>query len=457
MNRSIEMTVKRRLLRCRFFDGHNTLVVAVSTGVDSMVLLNVLQVLLDASQIIVAHVNHHLRKQSEEEEQYIRNYCQKHHLKLYVDSWTNHPDTGIEAAARKERYRFFKRVVADTQSHFLLTAHHENDLAETILMKLVRGGNIDELIGIYDCREFDEGVHLVRPLLAISKNQLRSYAEENDIKWYEDITNHDDNVERNRFRHHYIPELLNENPRFIDHLADYRDQLISLFKIRDSAVEHYRDKALENEKLNLREFSSIPISIQRPLLIKWFNQNGVYGISFNQITEIIQWLANGGQPSSSFQLKENKRLKKDYEQVTLEKNKTFLVNQNNSQKTMVKFGHWYDCPKALQVCVDDIDDGQHKIIASFWLKNSQLPLRIRQWKSGDYLRLKSGGHQSVQRLLINKKVSRDLRQNYPVITDSNDDVLVVPGLKSSWLDREALKGQQYQKVFIYQRQRTGEK
>ena len=96
---------------------------------------------------------------------------------MLVKHWprATHPQTGIEAAARRFRYQFFAEVMAARQSPILLTAHHQNDLAETMLMKLVRGGQLNQLVGIEAVRSFAGG-RLVRPLLPFSKQQLRAYA-----------------------------------------------------------------------------------------------------------------------------------------------------------------------------------------------------------------------------------------------------------------------------------------
>ena len=95
----LHLTVKRCLERYRFFSLKQPLVVAVSTGVDSMALLHVLGSLLSADQLVVAHVNHHLRAQSQQEEQFLRQQCQQMGVQLYVDQWKNHPQHGIENAA----------------------------------------------------------------------------------------------------------------------------------------------------------------------------------------------------------------------------------------------------------------------------------------------------------------------------------------------------------------------
>ena len=144
-----KLTMERSPLGSRFFSSSNTLVVAVSTGVDSMVLLDLLQNLpkLRRPRLIVAHVNHHLRTQSTAEEAFLRTYCRQRSLPLEVAQWAvaEHPAKGIEAAARRFRYAFFATVMDKYQAQAVATAHHQDDLAETVLMKLIRGGRIEQL------------------------------------------------------------------------------------------------------------------------------------------------------------------------------------------------------------------------------------------------------------------------------------------------------------------------
>ena len=101
----------------------------------------------------------------------------------------------------------------ETGIGYLLTAHHSNDQAETILMKAVRGGDLEQLVGIKSARTFGSG-KLLRPLLHFSKETLKEYAERNQIKYFEDETNALDDVLRNRLRHHVIPFLEKENRHF---------------------------------------------------------------------------------------------------------------------------------------------------------------------------------------------------------------------------------------------------
>ena len=159
--------------------------VAVSTGCDSMVLLDLLlqsQSRFDL-QIYVAYVDHQLRPASKVETAFIKDYCHKSQLPLRMYTWplAAHPAKGVEAAARKMRYDFFKRVMATEQLTTLLTAHHADDQAETFLMKLIRGGQLAQLTAIAPQRNFGAGKELVRPLLGFTKQELADYAQANKI------------------------------------------------------------------------------------------------------------------------------------------------------------------------------------------------------------------------------------------------------------------------------------
>lgn len=152
---------ERHLEQGRFFAKDDLVIVAVSTGVDSMALLDLLQRLPAGRRprLLVAHVNHELRDQSTVEEAYLTDYCRQAGLSLRVAHWPkeDHPEHGVEEAARHFRYAFFKRLLTEYHAAAVVTAHHANDLTETMLMKMTRGGQLDQLIGIRDQRPLGRG------------------------------------------------------------------------------------------------------------------------------------------------------------------------------------------------------------------------------------------------------------------------------------------------------------
>ena len=158
---------------------NKTIVVAVSTGVDSMVLLNLLEKLKDV-KIVVAHVNHHQRLQSNEEQIYIKDYCENKNILCFVKELNFETHQNFQSEARKLRYEFFKEVLDKTDSSYLLTAHHANDDLETILMRLIKSTSYKGYAGIEQETSFNNKL-IYRPLLSIPKEDIYEYDPEPHI------------------------------------------------------------------------------------------------------------------------------------------------------------------------------------------------------------------------------------------------------------------------------------
>ena len=449
----LQITVKRCLQRYRFFDCSTPLVVAVSTGVDSMVLLDLLQRVTAKQRIVVAHVNHHLRKQSVQEEEYLRQYCEKHQLQLYVDQWVHHPEHGIETAARNERYQFFAKVVQRVGASLLLTAHHENDLAETMLMKLVRTGDLQELIGIKESRPFHEA-QIIRPLLAVPKSQLIQYAEHHGIRWFEDATNQEDDTFRNRVRHHYLPALQQENPQLLDHMYRLHSELGELLDFQQEEADAHAKTVFTEDGLKLREYQKCVPVLRRWLLRKWLNQHHWYNVSLLELKQADHWLMNQQKPTGEYQVGTAVQLIKNYSNVQLQKVRKSAKKNVKITDFMVEFDHWYTDTNG--DCFGVFSQPVGKVQAKVWLTDNQLPLRVRTWRPNDEVRLKNGHHQKVRRILIDQKVPQSMRPLQLVVVDHQDQVLWVVNRKTAWLDRRTIRDQNYQEWYFCQKRDTGE-
>lgn len=442
---------KRHLQRGRFFDKHDRVVVAVSTGVDSMVLLYLLEGLPDSlrPQIVVAHVNHELRDQSDEEERFIRRYCQQHQLRLVVKHWPQdqHPQTGTEEAARRFRYQFFAETMTEWQADVLLTAHHQNDLAETMLMKLVRGGQLSQLVGIADERPFGSG-KLVRPLLPFPKDRLRKFAQTVGLTWYEDETNNDLTITRNRYRHEIIPALEKENPRLLDHLVSYHRQLVDLLNWQSRQLDRKLALITRDGRLQLNKWRHQPAEDQSPLLQRWLEKK-VKGIKQSLLVELVQALNNPARPQQKLALPNENVLVQNYNECFVEAAENLRRKSQNGRGTVVELGQWYfvndqrllvaDIPAAFPATANSQE---------MWLAPDQLPLTLRLWEPTDTLRLKNGGRQKVRRVLIDQKVPNDLRAKQFVLVDAQGTVVWLIGRKWSWFDRPQDYRQRWQKIII---------
>ena len=443
---------KRHLQRGRFFDKNDRVVIAVSTGVDSMALLSLVTSLPASLRpaITVAHVNHELRRQSQEEEACLRRYCQKHQLALLVKHWprATHPQTGIEAAARRFRYQFFAEVMAARQSPILLTAHHQNDLAETMLMKLVRGGQLNQLVGIEAVRSFAGG-RLVRPLLPFSKQQLRAYAVAKGIRWYEDATNQDLTISRNRYRYQLLPALEKENPRLLQHLASYHQQLAALLTWQNQEVQAQLAQVAEGNQLHLTSWEELPEVAQRLVLQHWLEQR-LPAIKQQLVAELMAGLKNHVAPQQSWALPNGYQLVKDYQSCQLVPTQKNHGKGQNGLSTVVELGQWYRVSdqRAIRVIAAKDDTVGQSSGQEMWLAPDQLPLRLRLWRAGDALRLKQGGHQLVRRILIDQKVSNSARQAQVVLVDAHDEPVWLVGRKWAWFTRPADYRQRWRHVLI---------
>ena len=188
------------------------IVIGVSTGPDSMCLLNILLNLQEKLKfkIIVAHVNHKKRVESDEEEQFLEDYCRKKNLVFEKMILDNKYKGNFEAYARKKRYMFFEELMHKYQANILMTAHHGDDLVETILMKLTRGSNLKGYQGISLITK-KNNYQIIRPLLYVTKDDINKYLCDNNIPFFIDKTNNCDDYTRNRYRHHVLNFFKSEN------------------------------------------------------------------------------------------------------------------------------------------------------------------------------------------------------------------------------------------------------
>ncbi len=195
----------------RLFTQTDKLLVAVSGGKDSMVLLDLLQQL--NFNIGVAHVNFKLRKAASDEDQvFVKTYCEERNIPFFTTTFETKlhaKSNGIstQMAARELRYNWFNKLLSENNFDYLLTAHHANDNLETTLLNMTRGTGISGLLGIAAKRNW-----LVRPLLLFTRDEIDKYASEKNIKWQEDASNASTDYARNLIRHEVIPKLKTLNP-----------------------------------------------------------------------------------------------------------------------------------------------------------------------------------------------------------------------------------------------------
>ena len=222
----------------QLFNSKSKLIVTVSGGVDSMVLLLLLHQL--KFPLAVAHCNFKLRDTAaDDDELFVKKAANKLNLPFYSTSFetaTYAKTNGIstQMAARDLRYNWFEELRKKYEYELIATAHHQDDNLETILLNLVKGTALRGLSGIAP-----KNGKVVRPLLPFTKNEILEYAETNKVKWQEDVSNASNKYERNKIRLEVIPTLKEMNPKLLENLYKNTGYLRDTEHIYANGLKHH--------------------------------------------------------------------------------------------------------------------------------------------------------------------------------------------------------------------------
>ncbi len=246
--------------------------IGLSGGVDSMVLLNVLYQLKTKLNLKLSaiHVHHGLSKNADNWGQVCFDECKKLDVdfsqkKINID---NSEGIGIEASARKARYQILHQL----SNEFLVTAHHQNDQAETLMLQLLRGSGLK---GLASMPSYDEERHLWRPFLKLSRDVIEEYAKNNNIRFIEDESNKNIEFDRNFLRLEIFPKLIKRFPQTIKSLgrsADLVAEGLNLNKAiaKEDAKNYFSEDFI---KLNTKIFSTLPRDRVVNLIRWWLDKN----------------------------------------------------------------------------------------------------------------------------------------------------------------------------------------
>ena len=278
----------------RHLKPNQPVLLALSGGLDSSVLLHLLAAAKQTTpfELHAMHVHHGLSPNADAWADFCTQQCQLLNVPLEVVhvQLDLNSKQGIEATARQLRYEaLFDFKLNGIAPDFIITAHHQDDQAETLLLQLFRGAGVKGLASM-GC--VDESRRLMRPLLDVSRQTLQEYAEQNNIRWCDDESNDNTQYERNFVRHDVMPVLATRYPsvksvlaRTASHLAEANDLLDTLAKID-------ADKLLQNNSLSLQGLTALDLPRAKNLMRWWFSQNQLAMPTSEHLNEIIQQLFN---------------------------------------------------------------------------------------------------------------------------------------------------------------------
>ncbi len=401
------------------------LIVGCSAGPDSMALLHLLK--NNTNKIIVcAHINHNVRKESNEEEEYLKNYCKDNNIIFEKTTLTKYTERNFENEARKKRYNFYEKIINKYNAKYLFLAHHGDDLVETIIMKINRGSNLEGYAGIKTISK-KNNYYIVRPLLNYTKEDLIKYDNSNNIKYYIDKSNSNTQYTRNRIRKNILPILKKENPNIHKSILKYSETLLEYNDYINREIDKHINNIYIKKELNIDKFNKLDNFIKKNILYKILNN--IYNnkpdiIKEKNIIDILD-LINNNKPNIYINLPKNKICIKEY-------NKLYFKDKNkNKDNYKIIFTDKFELDNIIIEKIDKSDkDGND--ICRLNSKNISLPLYIRNKNNGDYIEIKGlNGKKKIKDIFIDKKIPKDKRDNYPLLVDSKNNILWVPNIKKS--------------------------
>ncbi len=354
------------LMKSRFF-------IAVSGGIDSMVLVHLFQNV--GFPFAILHCNFQLRgKESDGDMDFVRNYADKFDIPWSIGhfdtkAYAKEMKVSTQVAARELRYDWFDEQLAEKEYDYVLTAHHADDSLETFMINFSRGTGLDGLLGIPPMNDT-----IIRPMLIFTRDEIEAYAKENDIQWREDSSNASDNYLRNQIRHHLVPILKDINPNFLNSFQNtiqYLQQSKSM--IDDAAGLVFKEVCKEvNDEYHFDIDKLKQLENPNAYLFHWLQSFGF--TAWEDIYNLVE--AQSGKQVFS----ETHVLLKDRKFLILS-----LKNKVRSESFLLhKFDLQVNFPLKFEFCnVTNISDTNSNTI--FVDENKiEFPLVMRKWEKGDY-------------------------------------------------------------------------
>lgn len=407
-------------------DNDEYVIVGVSSGPDSMALLHILQNNLQC-KIVCAHINHNVRTQSIEEEKYLKTYCNNNKIIFETIKIKSYNQNNFENEAREKRYNFYEKLLKKYNSHNLFLAHHGDDLIETIIMKIIRGSNLEGYAGIKTI-SYVKDYKIIRPLLSLTKDDIIKYNKEKNIKYYIDITNEDTSYTRNRYRKYILPFLKKEDKNVHLKFLKYSNTLQEYDNYIKYEIEKKLPKIYEKNHINIEELNKehefMKKNIIFYILSKIYNNKSNI-IKEKNIIDIIK-MTTSNRPNYTINLPKDYIAKKEYNYIYIEKKNNIKIKPY--KKILEKNNYIDDIVIEL---IDNIDtDGND--VCRLNSGNLKLPLYLRNKKDGDYIEIKGlNGKKKIKDIFIDCKFPKDKRNNYPLLVDNNDEILWIPFIKKS--------------------------
>lgn len=413
------------------FAPSDIIIVAVSGGIDSMVLLSQLISIKERLnlELHVAHMNYHKRPTSNQNETFVESISKHYNLDFQSFDFDESLHENFQMVARDERYKKFYQYAKKVNASKIALAHHLDDQMETILMRLTRGSSFTGYSGMKETTAYKD-VELVRPLLHESKENIFKYANEQQIDFQEDESNQSDDYTRNRFRHNVLPVLKEENPKVLEKMDQFSEYLSSAYELVLNQtmlfLNKYVSRSIDRYTIPISKFLQEVMIVQKEIIIKSVN-----AISHNQtelsektIHQILEMMTSK-KPNIQKRISSLVFVYKEYDSLHIQSKEEEI---SSFEIILEDFGTVV-LPSGDQITISQNPDINSGKSIDLWYNNldSIFPIIVRNRKEKDAL-IYSYGTKKLKDLLIDKKIPMNLRNTLPLVIDSKKQIIYIPNI-----------------------------
>ncbi|HEY7162111.1 MAG TPA: tRNA lysidine(34) synthetase TilS [Acidobacteriota bacterium] len=392
--------------------------VAFSGGPDSASLLHILKQLYPQTEAI--YVNHNLRTDSKKEEKFVRKFCTDNKIPLHIEemNWKEKP-ANMEEAARKKRYRHLEKVAKEFGFTKIALAHHQDDLVETILLRLIRGTGPRGLIAMQPIRG-----RYIRPLLDSTRLEIQQYLVEQSLPSYNDPTNKNRNFDRNKIRHDLLPYIENNfNPKVRAALLRFANWSEEQSNLIDELIQPHLG-LITDAGIHKNKFQQLSHPLQKELIRRALLKADP---SFRINSRVLEAILKTITASTKMELPGYLMIECSQERIQFLQ-KTSGTGFQEIDVTGAGDYHFPPAKSSLKFSVvkkAELPALRH--LAFVDADKAFFPLTIRNWKKGDSFQpLGMKGRKKLSDFWIDRKVPQSKRKNVPLVL-KDDQIVWIAG------------------------------
>ncbi|MFP4372418.1 MAG: tRNA lysidine(34) synthetase TilS, partial [Halanaerobium sp.] len=416
------------------------LLLAVSGGPDSLAMLDLFYRFKNdfELEIAAAHLDHMFRDESKSEADFVEAFAKKKEIQFFrrqvnLPEIIKNKNLSAEAAARKERFKFFKEIIDKYNFDLLALAHHRDDQAETVLLNLFRGSGLKGLSGIKKAAEFN-GIQIIHPLLKFKKKEILNYCYQNNLEPRFDSSNQKSIYSRNVIRNEIFPiveqkinnkarEVIARSSNLLEAENDFLEHLAA--KEYKKIIKEKNDKKII---IDFKKFKNIEQVLQRRIYRQIYDQlnDNLEDLYLDHIFE-IEKLINDKKTGRGVDIASGIRVEISYSSLVFLKKAKLQTKAVNKIKLELVAETKIDENRSFTAEIVNINDftfSDNPQQAAFDYERINLPLFIRNRKAGDkFVPLGMKGHKKVKDILIDKKIPKYEREQLLLLVDAEDNIL----------------------------------